>query len=237
MHAVELLLSFLSLTGLEIILGVDNLIFLTLLTEKLPIVQRKSARRWGLMFAWSTRLLLLYMAIKLTNMANSINIYHDAHISLRDMLFIIGGFFLIFKGCQEIYHMLFNDVSKPLASQQKIKYSKFFIVVLQIGIMDIVFSLDSVLTAIGLTDHYWIMGLAITLAIIVMLFASELVGNFIAKYFRVKLVALCFLILVGVMLLMDGLMLGMPKSNIYCAVLFALLIEFLNIKRETKRVG
>lgn len=231
MNLIDVSLSIVTLTILEIILGIDNLVFLSILTEKLPLLQRKKARYWGLSFAWITRLMLLASAVWIVHLQNPILHVSDFVFSYRDLFLLVGGVFLIFKATQEISYELedkHNAVNKPSKHGPKFKF-----VVFQIAIMDIVFSLDSVLTAVGLTENFLVMGIAITIAILVMLWSSHAVSNFIEKNPTIKMLALSFLMLIGVMLIADGLNFHIPRGYLYFAMLFSMSIEGLNmLKRQ-----
>lgn len=229
----DILVSFLALTSLEIILGVDNLVFLAIISQKLPVEQRKSARRLGLTLAWVMRLLLLAFAVWLVGLTRPLFSVFGHAISWRDLFLLFGGLFLLAKATQEIHIEL---ESKDELSKVGKRLATFSIVVLQIVFLDLVFSLDSILTAIGLTHRFWLMAVAITIAIIVMLFASEPLSRFVHKHPTIKMLALSFLILIGMMLLADGLGFHIPRGYIYFAMGFSLFVEFLNIRRRKKRL-
>lgn len=231
MEIIHVLVSLIALIILEIILGVDNLVFLSIMTEKLPHAQRRSARRWGLSFAWITRLILLASAVWLVKATHPLIVFSGLSLSARDLFLMIGGLFLIYKATQEI-HLEVADHNEQKSVD--LKYITFKAVVIQVAIMDIVFSLDSVLTAIGLTTNFWIMSIAITIAIVIMIYASEPVSGFIDKNPTIKMLALCFLILIGVMLIADGFSFHIPRAYIYFAMGFSLGVEGLNHIRRTR---
>lgn len=235
MNIVDISLSIVTLTILEIILGIDNLVFLSILTEKLPIEQRKRARYWGLSFAWITRLMLLASAVWIVRLQDPIFAMYDFVFSFRDLFLLLGGVFLIFKATQEISFEIEGKNIEKDKSEKVVLSFKF--VVFQVAIMDIVFSLDSVLTAVGITENFIVMSIAITIAIIVMIWASHLVSVFIEKNPTIKMLALSFLMLIGIMLIADGLSFHIPRGYLYFAMLFALSIEALNmIKRRKSRI-
>ena len=223
------------LTILEVILGIDNLIFLSLLTEKLPKEDRERARYWGLAFAWVTRLMLLASAIWLVKLTQPVIQIHQLSLSLsiRDVFLFLGGIFLLFKATQEIHY----EVGETIVEQKTIRHSarSIFGVVIQIGLMDIIFSLDSVLTAVGLTNNLMVMSIAITCAILVMVYASKSVGNFIEKHPSIKMLALSFLILIGTMLVADSIGVHLPRGYLYFAMGFSLTVESLNLLKQAKR--
>ncbi|KTD21051.1 TerC family protein [Legionella londiniensis] len=233
MELLEIFLSLLALIILEIILGVDNLVFLSILTEKLPKEQRKKARQWGLTFAWMTRLLLLASAVWIVKLKTPFIILGEFSFSVRDLFLLLGGGFLIAKATQEI-HIEVGNVEEELRELGAVSTS-FRSVVIQIAIMDIIFSLDSVLTAIGLTTRFWVMAFAITCAILVMIYASEPVSHFIEKHPTVKMLALSFLILIGMVLVADSFAFHVPRGYVYFAMGFSLGVESLNLLKQARR--
>lgn len=233
MEWLDIVLSLVALIVLEIILGIDNLVFLSILTEKLPREQRKKARRWGLTFAWITRLMLLASAVLLVQLTTPFITIVGVSFSIRELFLFAGGGFLIAKATQEIHGEVGDAIERrhefgaPLA--------QFRSVVVQVALMDVVFSLDSVLTAIGLTNRYWIMAAAITCAILVMIYASEAVSQFIEKYPSIKMLALSFLMLIGTVLVADGFSFHIPRGYIYFAMGFSLSVESLNLIKRSRR--
>ncbi|MGQ3887757.1 TerC family protein [Legionella sp. CNM-1927-20] len=233
MEFIDILLSLSALIVLEIVLGIDNLVFLSILTEKLPAEQRRSARRWGLTFAWITRLALLASAVWLVKLTTPLIQIGSFSLSVRDIFLFAGGGFLIVKATQEIRHEVDEDVVE--IKEMKNKLVTFRSVVIQVGIMDIVFSLDSVLTAIGLTTRLWVMAVAITCAILVMIYASEPVSRFIDKHPTIKMLALSFLILIGMVLIADSFKFHIPRAYIYFAMGFSLSVEGLNLLKHSRK--
>lgn len=236
---LDLVLSFVTLTILEVVLGIDNLIFLAIISQRLPKHQQPRARRIGLTLAWVTRLLLLASAVYITRLTTPLFSLFDYGFSGRDLFLLAGGIFLLAKSTQEIHHEL--EPEDDVFSSQTIatpKYAKFSWVVVQIALLDIVFSFDSVLTAIGLTPHFWLMAAAITIAIIAMIFASEPLSKFVEKHPTIKMLALSFLILIGMVLVADGFHFHIPRGYIYFAMGFSLFVEMLNLvhrKRKQKK--
>lgn len=233
MEYVDVVLSLLALIVLEIILGIDNLVFLSILTEKLPREQRKHARRWGLTFAWMTRLMLLASAVWIVKLTTPLFGVAGFVFSVRDVFLFAGGAFLIAKATQEIHY----EVGEEEAATKEfgVPSATFKSVVVQVALMDIIFSLDSVLTAIGLTSHFWVMALAITCAILVMIYASEPVSVFIEKHPSIKMLALSFLILIGTILVADSFAFHVPRGYIYFAMGFSLAVESLNLIKRSHR--
>ncbi len=233
MEFLDIVLSLFALIILEIVLGVDNLVFLAIMTERLPIGQRRKARRWGLMFAWVTRLMLLASAVWLVKMSQPLITIGGFGLSIRDLFLFGGGAFLIAKATQEIHFEVEEGEAELRASRSSV--ATLHGVVLQVGLMDIIFSLDSVLTAIGLTTRLWVMALAITCSILVMIYASESVSKFIEKYPTVKMLALSFLILIGMVLVADSFSFHVPRGYVYFAMGFSLSVEALNLLRSARR--
>ena len=234
MEIIEIGSSLLALIILEIVLGVDNLVFLTILTVKLPREKRKKARRWGLTFAWVTRLLLLAGAVWMVKLTRPILTISELNLSIRDMFLLIGGMFLIVKATQEIHrevvHLEHHD------EHSNVHTVSFIGVIIQVALMDVIFSLDSVLTAVGLSSIFWVMALAITIAIFVMIYASEPVSQFIENFPTVKMLALTFLILIGTVLVADSFSFHIPRGYVYFAMAFSLVVEGLNLIRHRKNV-
>ncbi len=233
MDYLDIFFGVIALIILEIVLGIDNLVFLSILTEKLPREERKKARKWGLTFAWVTRLMLLGSAVWLVKLTKPFLIIGQYPFSVRDIFLFAGGAFLIVKATQEIHY----EVGETEAEQKSmhIVAATFRGVVIQIGLMDIIFSLDSVLTAIGLTNNFTVMAVAITCAIFVMVYASEPVGNFIEKHPTIKMLALSFLILIGTLLVADSFSFHVPRGYLYFSMGFSLGVESLNLLRQSRR--
>jgi len=213
------------------VLGIDNLVFISIITAQLPKEKQRSARRAGLMFALFTRLALLSMVFLLTRLKSVLFTVFGQGVSIRDIIMITGGLFLLYKATQEIH----EEVVHNEESTQVKPYKSFFWIVLQIGILDIVFSLDSVITAIALTDEFLIMAAAITVAILVMLFLSDIIHNIIQKNPTLKMLALSFLIMIGMVLVADGFHVHIPRTYLYVTITYSLFVEFLNSKARKKR--
>lgn len=228
---LDIVLSLSTLTILEIILGIDNLVFLAIISQKLPRHQQRKARQMGLTFAWVTRVLLLASAVWITKLTNPLINIFSMDFSGRDLFLIAGGIFLLVKATQEIHIELDPADNIKLHSVKKMGFT---LAITQIALLDIIFSLDSVLTAIGLTQRFWLMTIAITIAIIMMLFASEPLSRFIERHPPVKMLALSFLILIGMVLVADGFGTHIPRGYIYFTMGFSLFIECLNILRRKR---
>jgi predicted tellurium resistance membrane protein TerC len=219
-----------TLTALEVVLGIDNVVFISILAGKLPPEQQLKARRVGLLLAMVTRILLLFSlawVIKLT--APWFNILgHD--ISGRDLILLLGGLFLIAKSTHEIHHKLEGEDG----SASSRVYPSFRSVVLQIMLLDIVFSLDSVITAVGMVDTLWVMVTAVIIAVGVMVLFAESVSAFVDRHPTVKILALSFLLLIGTALIAEGLEFHIPKGYIYFAMAFSVMVEMLNLRLRRK---
>ena len=234
MELVDIFLSLSALIILEIILGIDNLVFLSILTERLPKDNRQKARRWGLTFAWITRLVLLACSVWLVKLNKPLIEMGGLAFSVRDIFLFVGGAFLIIKATQEIHDEVSSEeaIDEYESGHSSVTFNG---TVAQVALMDVIFSLDSVLTAIGLTSLFWVMALAITCAILVMLYASESVSQFIEKHPSIKMLALSFLIMIGMVLIADSLAFHVPRGYVYFAMGFSLAVESLNLFRRKKR--
>ena len=233
--------AFLTLSFLEIILGIDNVIFITLLANKVPEKSRDKVRKFGLMVALVTRILLLLSLSWVMSLTNPLFNLLSMEISGRDLILFFGGAYLIWKATKEIYEEIYqndSDSANDENSQSIFKNSKHLVLItaLQIGIIDIVFSLDSVITAIGLVNQIPIMVAAIVVSIIVMLIAVKPIGDFVNKYPSFKILALSFLVLVGVILVGESFEIHTNKSYLYFAMFFSLFVELLNLLRIKKKL-
>jgi len=226
-------LSFLTLVVLEIVLGIDNIIFLSVLVERLPKIQRGSARILGLGFAMFTRIALLFSITWLATLRNPLFRAFGTDVSGRDLILFAGGLFLIVKTLMEFRDMLKGKVR----ARKPGVMNSFLMIIIQIGIIDIVFSLDSVFTAVGLAKHIEVMVAAIVISVLVMMVVSAGVSRFIERYPSIKVLALAFLVLVGAALIADSLELDIPQGYLYFAMAFAVAVEWINIRlrRRTKQ--
>lgn len=215
-----------TLTALEIVLGIDNIIFISILVGRLPPEQRQRARVFGLGLAMATRIALLLSLAYLAKLTAPLFTVLSEAISGRDLVLIGGGLFLLAKSTFEIHGAL----EGPEEHEIKAATRNFIGTLLQIAIIDIVFSLDSVITAVGMAQHIPVMVLAIVIAVVVMMFAAKSIGDFVDSHPTIKMLALSFLILVGVALIAEGLDLHIPKGYIYFAMAFSVVVEMLNIR-------
>jgi predicted tellurium resistance membrane protein TerC len=215
-----------TLTALEIVLGVDNIIFISILVGRLPAVQRPRARILGLTLAMGTRILLLLVLTWIMRLQTPLFTAFGAEISGRDLILIGGGLFLLAKATLEIH----SSLEAAEHEEHEIRHAGFVSVIVQIGLIDIVFSLDSVITAVGLANDVIVMIIAIVLAVIVMMFAAGAVGKFVDEHPTIKMLALSFLVLIGVALIAEGADVHLPKSYIYFAMAFSVVVEMLNLR-------
>jgi len=219
-------LSFLTLALLEIVLGIDNIIFLVVLVDRLPVGRRRSARFLGLAFAMLTRIALLFSITWVATLRATLFTVLGNEISGRDLILFGGGLFLVVKSPMEIRDML----SGKEAKRKPGALAGFWMVILQIGLIDIVFSLDSVFTAIGLSKHIEVMIAAIVASVVVMMLVSSAVGGFIERYPTIKVLALASLVLVGAALIAQSLDMEIPNGYLYFAMAFAAAVEWINIR-------
>ncbi len=223
-YIIHTAVSLFTLTLLELILGVDNLVFISIASNQLEKSKQKMARRFGLILALVTRLLLLATVSYLVHLKVPFFSIFDYSFSVSDLLLLGGGLFLMYKGTIQIHAETEPDTEFHL----KKHYSSVLAVILQIGIIDIVFSFDSVFTAVGMTPEYWIMATAITITIVLMVVASEPLSHFIESRPTIKILALSFILLIGTLLVADGLHFHVPREYVYFAICYALFVEILN---------
>jgi predicted tellurium resistance membrane protein TerC len=220
----------LTLTALEIVLGIDNIIFISILVGRLPEAQRNFARRMGLGLAMLTRLGLLFSITWVMGLTEPWFTVFGNSVSGRDVVLIGGGMFLLFKATHEIH----NSLEGAGDNAKNVVVTSMGMVLIQIAILDIVFSLDSVITAVGLVDHITLMAIAIILAVLVMLMAAKPIGDFVEDHPTIKILALSFLILVGMTLIVEGFDVHIPKGYIYFAMAFSVGVEFINLRMRKK---
>jgi len=214
----------LTLTALEIVLGIDNIIFLSIVSSRLPPHQQANARRIGLVLALGMRIVLLSSIAWIAGLTAPIVTVADFAISWRDIVLFAGGLFLVYKGTHEIHNMMEGDEEADAPAR-----ISFASAITQIVILDVVFSLDSVITAIGMTSDLPVMITAIVIAILIMMLAAEPVSGFVNRHPTVKMLALGFLLLVGMALIADGAHFHIPRGYLYTAIAFSIIIESLNL--------
>ncbi|KGQ49842.1 membrane protein [Gallibacterium anatis 10672-6] len=216
-----------TLTALEIVLGIDNIIFISILVGRLPVHQRQSGRVLGLGLAMGTRILLLLSLAWIMRLTEPLFSVMGYAISGRDLILLIGGLFLLVKSTLEIHHNMEESAS---TEEKTVKTVNFIGVLIQIALLDIVFSLDSVITAVGMANDVEVMILAIILAVGVMMIAAKPIGDFVEEHPTLKILALSFLILIGVSLIGEGLSFHIPKGYIYFAMGFSVCVEMINLR-------
>jgi len=218
-----------TLTILEIVLGIDNIIFLSLVVARLPKRQQNAARRLGLTGAMLMRLGLLASIAWVIRLTTPLFTLWEHNFSARDIILLLGGLFLLWKSSMEIHETIEGS-----SEEQTTNVHSFFGSIVQIMLLDIIFSLDSVITAVGLSDHLIIMMAAVVISVMVMMFAARSIGEFVNRHPSVKMLALAFLILVGFTLILESVNIHVPKGYIYFAMFFSMAVECLNLLRNRK---
>ncbi|MDB5049075.1 MAG: Integral rane protein TerC [Fibrobacteres bacterium] len=224
-------ISLVTLTLLEIVLGIDNIVFITILSGKLPLAQQPKARQAGLAAALITRLMLLASLSWIVKLTSPLFTILGHEISGRDLVLILGGLFLLYKSTVEIHEKVVHEedmAGMPLKAGRKAV--GFWSVIVQIMFLDIIFSLDSVITAVGMVDNLYVMMAAVVIAVLIMLVAVNPISHFVNEYPTIKMLALSFLLLVGMALIAEGFDVHVPKGYIYFAMFFSMTVEVLNIR-------
>jgi predicted tellurium resistance membrane protein TerC len=228
----DIIISLLSLIALEVVLGIDNVIFISILAGKLPAEQQKRARRLGLILAAGLRLgLLLIISVILKLDKDLFHIFGQG-ISGKDIILIIGGLFLIYKSTKEIHHKMEGEIGDQT---KKMKAATFGQVLVQILIMDLVFSVDSIITAVGMVQEVWVMYVAVILTVIIMMLAAGSISRFVNEHPAFKILALAFLLMIGVSLVAEGCGVHIPKGYIYFSMAFSLLVDVLQMRLNRKK--
>ncbi len=223
----RLWIAFLTLFALELVLGIDNIVFISILAGRLPEQQQDRAIKVGLAGALITRLMLLFALSWIIGLTAPLFELFDQEISGRDLILLAGGLFLLFKATKEIHNKLEGELGEEEATA---KYGSFAAVIVQIMLLDIVFSLDSVITAVGMVDNIWVMVTAVVVAIGVVMFFATPISDFVHKHPTVKMLALSFLLLIGTTLIAEGFGQHIPKGYVYFAIAFAATVEVLNLQ-------
>jgi predicted tellurium resistance membrane protein TerC len=223
----EAIIPLLSLIALEVILGIDNIIFISILADKLPDNQRNKLRFWGIGLAMAMRLILLAFIAWILKLDQTLFTLFDTDFSGKGLILILGGLFLIYKSTKEIYHKteIANDNIPNVPSS-----SSFKKLLSEVIILDLVFSIDSIITAVGMVQEIWVMYTAVIVTVIIMLIASKPISEFIRKHPSFKILALCFLLMIGVSLLAEGFQFEIPKGYIYFSMAFAFLVDVIQMK-------
>jgi predicted tellurium resistance membrane protein TerC len=236
----NLWIAFFMLAALEIVLGIDNIIFISILVGRLPAEKRDVARRLGLGFAMMSRIGLLFSLAWVMTLTSPLFVVVEQEISGRDLILLGGGLFLLYKASHEIY----LEVEAPASEENNVSTATsaatgtamFWGTIAQIGVVDIVFSLDSVITAVGMVDRIGVMVAAVIASVAVMMFAAKPIGEFVDRHPSIKVLALAFLTMVGTLLIAEAFGVHVPKGYVYTAMLFSLGVEALNIRSRAKRV-
>jgi predicted tellurium resistance membrane protein TerC len=227
----QTIISLVTLVVLEVVLGIDNIVFISILASKLPAGQQARARQLGLAVAMVTRVLLLLSISWVIGLTEPLFSIIGLEISGRDLILLIGGLFLIYKSTHEIHERLEGATEEQGKTRIAATLSA---VVLQIGLLDIVFSLDSVITAVGMANELWVMILAVVVAVAIMMLSSTSISNFVNRHPTVKMLALSFLLLIGFSLIVEALHFHIPKGYIYFAMGFSIFVELLNLRARAK---
>lgn len=230
---MDALIPLITLIVLEVILGIDNIIFISILSDKLPENQRKKLRTYGIVLAMVMRLVLLGFITWILRLDQTLFQIVGIDFSGKDIILILGGLFLIYKSVKEIYHKT-ELTSSPLQEQKnKPTFRKLLIEVI---LLDLVFSVDSIITAVGMVSEIWVMYTAVVVTVVIMLFAAKPISSFISKHPSFKILALCFLLIIGMSLIAEGLAFKIPKGYIYFSMAFAFIvdvIQMMTIGRKT----
>ena len=224
---MEIVVALLTLILLEVVLGIDNIVFISIVTGRLPVDQQKKARRLGLLLAMVMRLVLLTVISLILKLEKDFFTVFNTGISGKDLILIGGGLFLLYKSASEVYHKMEGD---PGDTSKEIKVTNFRSAIGQILILDLVFSIDSIITAVGMVKELWIMYVAVIVSVGIMLFAAEPISNFVNKHPAFKMLALSFLLLIGFALIGEGIGLHIPKGYIYFSMAFALLVDLFQMR-------
>lgn len=231
----EIWMALLTLTTLEIVLGIDNIVFISILASKLPAQKQAPARLLGLALAMLSRIGLLFSIVWVMSLTNPLFTLLTHEFSGRDIILFLGGLFLVAKSTREIHDRI--ESTQASTEGRSRKTPSFASVLLQIMILDIVFSLDSVITAVGMANELWIMVTAVVIAVVVMMLFSNWISTFIEENPAIKVLALAFLMMIGTVLIADGLGQHIQKGYVYSAMAFSVLVEILNVKMGTRLPG
>lgn len=228
---IDALIPLLSLIALEVILGIDNIIFISILADKLPESQRDKLRYWGIGLAMLIRLCLLGFISWILKLDTTLFTVLDIDFTGKGLILIFGGLFLLYKSTKEIFHNTEDVKHDDINSTKKGSFKKLLSEVI---ILDIVFSIDSIITAVGMVQELWIMYVSVISAVIIMLIASKPLSQFIQKHPSFKILALCFLMMIGLSLIAEGLHFAIPKGYIYFSMAFAFLVDWIQMKKAKK---
>jgi len=228
---IDAIIPLLSLIALEVILGIDNIIFISILADRLPEEQKNKLRYWGIGLAMIMRLLLLALVSWIMKLDTTLFNLFDIDFSGKSLILLTGGLFLIYKSTKEIYHKTELESDE---GPNVVKNGGFGKLLAEVILLDLVFSIDSIITAVGMVDELWVMYASVVITVVIMLFAAKPIGDFIKKHPSFKILALSFLIMIGVSLLAEGLHFEIPKGYIYFSMAFAFLVDVLQLKANKK---
>ena len=231
---IDAIIPLLSLIALEVILGIDNIIFISILADKLPDNQRNKLRYWGIGLAMVTRLCLLAFIAWILQLDQTLFTLFNIKFSGKSLILILGGLFLIFKSTKEIYDKTEIESEDMLKVPAKGSFKRLLSEVI---LLDLVFSIDSIITAVGMVQELWVMYTAVVVTVVIMLFASKPISEFIRKHPSFKILALCFLLMIGVSLLAEGFRFEIPKGYIYFSMAFAFLVDVIQMKTVKHKVS
>jgi predicted tellurium resistance membrane protein TerC len=228
---LDAIVPLISLIALEVILGIDNIIFISILADKLPEAQRNKLRLWGILLAMLMRLALLAFISWILQLDKTLFTWMDIQFSGKGIILIVGGLFLIYKSTKEIYHKAeLADNEQP----KVVKKASFQRLLSEVIMLDLVFSIDSIITAVGMVQELWVMYTAVIVTVLIMLVAAKPISAFIGKHPSFKILALCFLMMIGVSLLAEGFQFEIPKGYIYFSMAFAFLVDIIQMKTLPK---
>lgn len=227
--SAEVVIALLTLIALEVVLGLDNIIFISIIAARLPVDQQKKARRLGILLAMVLRLALLAVIAWILKLEGELFNVFNISISGKDLILIVGGIFLLYKSSTEIYHKMEGEEGD---TTKAIKATSFGSVLFQILLLDLVFSIDSIITAVGMVEELWMMYTAVIVTVGIMLFAAEPIAKFVNKHPAFKMLALSFLLLIGMSLVAEGLDFHIPKGYIYFSMAFSLFVNVIQIKMK-----
>lgn len=229
---IDALIPLISLIALEVILGIDNIIFISILADKLPESQRNKLRFWGIGLAMVMRLALLAFISWILKLDKTLFSLFEIDFTGKGLILILGGLFLIYKSTKEIYHK--TEIANSHENELP-KKGSFKKLLGEVILLDLVFSVDSIITAVGMVDELWVMYTAVIVTVIIMLFASKPISEFISKHPSFKILALCFLMMIGVSLIAEGFHFEIPKGYIYFSMAFAFLVDVIQMKTMTNK--
>ncbi len=228
---MDAIVPLISLIALEVILGIDNIIFISILADKLPESQRNKLRYWGIGLAMVMRLLLLAVISWILKLDKTLFTLFDIEFSGKGLILILGGLFLLYKSTKEIYHKTEDDSGDGPTVPKQATFSRLLT---EVVILDLVFSIDSIITAVGMVQELWVMYTAVIVTVGIMLVASKPISEFIRQHPSFKILALCFLMMIGVSLLAEGFHFEIPKGYIYFSMAFAFLVDVIQMKAEKR---